>query len=79
MKSALARRVNAILGNGQFWSRFWAGWMLLWAANIPFALTIWKNSLEYLVFISVMALILSCAASFQSSLGMRKADPEDPL
>jgi hypothetical protein len=53
--------------------------MAIWVANIPFALTVWKTSLEYLIFISVMALVLACAAALQSSLGMRKTDPDDPL
>lgn len=53
--------------------------MAIWLANLPFALTIWKRSLEYLIFISVMALVLASAAAFQSSLGMRKTDPDDPL
>ncbi len=67
------------LGDGKFWSRFWLAWMAIWLANIPLALTVWKTSLEYLIFISVMALVLACAAAFQSSLGMRKTDPDDPL
>lgn len=71
--------VSQLIGSGKFWSRFWLAWIAIWIANIPLALTIWKKSLEYLIFISVMALVLSSAAALQSSLGMRKTDPEDPL
>ncbi len=67
------------LGDGKFWSPFWLAWLAIWIANIPFALTVWKTSLEYLIFISVMALVLTCLAAFQASLGMRKSDPTDPL
>ncbi len=73
------RRLREQLGNGRFWSRFWLAWMGIWVANIPFAVTVWKTSLEYLIFISVMALVLACLAAFQASLGMRKTDPDDPL
>jgi hypothetical protein len=72
-------RLRRLAGSGKFWSRFWLFWMAVWIGNIPPALTVWKNSLEYLIFISVMALVLACAAAFQSSLGMRKVDPDDPL
>jgi len=72
-------RFRALLGNGLFWQRFWLAWIAVWLANIPFALTIWRESLGYLIFLSVAALILSSAAAFQGSLGMRKTDPEDPL
>jgi hypothetical protein len=67
------------LGDGRFWQRFWLAWAGIWACNIPFAVTVWKRSLEYLIFISVMALVLACLAAFQASLGMRKTDPTDPL
>lgn len=67
------------LGDGRFWTWFWLAWIVVWLANLPFALTIWKRSLEYLIFISVMALVLASAAALQSSLGMRKTDPTDPL
>ncbi len=68
-----------LIGDGRFWTRFWLGWICVWVANIPLAMTVWKRSLEYLIFISVMALVLSCCAALQSSLTIRKADPTDPL
>ncbi len=67
------------LGDGRFWSRFWLTWAGIWACNVPFAVTVWKRSLEYLIFISVMALVLACLAAFQASRGRRKTDPTDPL
>lgn len=73
------RPMKQLIGSGKFWTRFWLVWILVWLGNLPFAMTIWKRSLEYLIFISVMALVLACCAALQSSLGMRKADPDDPL
>jgi hypothetical protein len=37
------------------------------------------DSTENLNVLSVIALWLACGAGFQATLGMRKADPEDPL
>jgi type VI protein secretion system component VasK len=72
--------LGTLLGSGRFWSRFWLCWVVFWLANLPLAVfTPLKSSIEYLVFISVMALVLACANAWQSSLTMRKADPEDPL
>ncbi len=71
--------MNRWLGNGRFWQRFWLTWMGVWLANLPFAVTVWAHSLRYLNAMSVLALVLGCAAAFQSSLGMRKSDPDDPL
>jgi ABC-type lipoprotein release transport system permease subunit len=69
-----------MLGSGKFWSWFWLGWMVFWMANLPLAmLTELKRSIQYLVFISIMALVLACAAAWQSSLTMRKVDPADSL
>lgn len=71
--------LHRLVGDGRFWTRFWLFWIAVWVGNLPFALTIWKTSLEYLIFISVMALALASAAALQSSLVMRKTDPDDPL
>lgn len=72
--------MRGLLGSGRFWAAFWAAWTIAWICMIPITLlTGLAGSLPYLTFLSVMALVLGCAAAFQASLGMRKADPEDPL
>lgn len=73
-------RVGSLLGNGRAWAWFWALMAGQFALHIP--LVLWTplgDSLRYLNTISVLALVLSCMAAFQASLGMRKSDPDDPL
>jgi hypothetical protein len=50
--------------------------MLLWG----FATFMWwMDSVRNLNALSIVAVWLACAAGFQATLGMRKADPKDPL
>lgn len=72
--------MQGLLGSGRFWVWFWLGWSIIWAVQIPIAMaTSLKTSIGYLIFISLMALVLSCLGAMQSSLAMRKIDPADPL
>lgn len=72
--------MRGLLASGKFWTWFWVAWATVWAVQIPIAmLTSLKTSIEYLIFISLMALVLACLGAGQSSLSMRKADPKDPL
>jgi hypothetical protein len=73
------RRLRTLVGSGRFWTGFWLLWIGVWLVAIWPSVTVWRNSLPYLVFLSVMALVLGCSAALQSSLTMRKADPDDPL
>lgn len=70
---------HRVIGSGRFWQRFWLFWICVWTCAIWPAVTIWSTSIRWLNFVSVAALILGCAAAWQSSLTMRKADPDDPL
>lgn len=65
------------VSDGAFWMKFWLvslGFVLLWGVG---TILWWSNSIVNLNLLSIFALILGCAAAFQSSLGMRKADPKD--
>lgn len=58
---------------------FWTGVLAL---NVVWAVVtvIWLlDSVRNLNLLSVEALLLACGAGLQSTLGMRKADPKDPL
>lgn len=72
-------RFGELLASGQFWSKFWLTWVVVWLVAMVPTLTVWKNEIAWTNFMSDMALILACAGAWQSSLTMRKADPEDPL
>jgi hypothetical protein len=59
-------------------------WMVVWIAGsaivIPWGIgTVlwWLDSVKNLNAMSVAAMILAVLAGFQSTLGMRKADPDD--
>jgi hypothetical protein len=73
------RHARDWLGSGFFWMWFWTGVLAL---NIVWAVVtvIWLlDSVRNLNLLSLEALLLACGAGFQSTLGMRKADPQDPL
>jgi hypothetical protein len=72
-------RLGDLLGSGSFWMWFWAialAMVLTWGL---LTFLFWMDSVRNLNALSIVALWLSCGAGFQATLGMRKADPEDPL
>lgn len=71
--------LQRLLASGRFWSRFWLTWVVIWVFGMIPTLTVWNNNIAWTNFMSDAALILACAGAWQSSLTMRKADPEDPL
>jgi len=72
-------RVGKTLGDGRFWTWFWsivAVTTLVWGTT---TFLFWMDSVRNLNAISVVTMWVSFMAGFQATLGMRKADPEDPL
>lgn len=72
-------QLRRLLGSGKVWAAFWLTaaalhLLLIWPAE-----TIWAHSFRFVNAVSVEALVLGCLAAFQASMGMRKADPDDPL
>lgn len=69
----------AMFSSGRFWMIVWTivlMIMLVWG----FATFVWwMDSVRNLNALSIVAVWLACAAGFQSTLSMRKADPKDPL
>jgi hypothetical protein len=64
--------------NGRTWMWIWCtftGGMLIWG-TLTFAF--WLDSIRNLNAISVVTAWAAAAAGLQSTLSMRKADPEDP-
>lgn len=71
--------IQRLLASGRVWAAFWliaaaAHCLLFYPAE-----TWWAHSFRFVNAVSVEALVLGCLAAFQASLGMRKADPDDPL
>lgn len=72
-------RTGRWFGSGVFWMWFWTGVaiiMVTWGVLTFFFLL---DSVRNLNAISVITAWLSFMAGFQATLGMRKADPDDPL
>jgi len=68
-----------MLGSGKFWMWFWVtilALVLVWGV----VTVIWfLDSVKNLNMLSIVALWLAAMAGVQATLGMRKADPKDPL
>lgn len=72
-------KLRQMLGSGAFWMRFWTVTLVLVVAWGLVTFIFFLDSTENLNVLSVVALWLACGAGFQATLGMRKADPDDPL
>jgi len=74
--------IRRLVASGRFWMWFWTAVLAVMAVMAVWAgLTVvfWMDSVRNLNLLSVAAVLLAPAAGFQATLGMRKADPEDPL
>lgn len=73
------RRAHRVFGSGRFWMWFWAAVLLFMAGWAALTVALWMDSVRNLNALSLAAVLLAPAAGFQATLGMRKADPDDPL
>lgn len=65
--------------SGRFWMVFWAGVVAVMSVWGLCTVLFWMDSVRNLNALSIAAVLLAPAAGFQATLGMRKADPDDPL
>ena len=66
--------------DGQTWMRIWIGVLVfVTLQTIVMAVFGWLSSVIAVSIMSIEALYFAVFACFQSTLGMRKADPEDPM
>lgn len=67
------------IGSGRLWMWLWltvfTGFVVWGALTVAF----WMDSVRNLNALSIATAIVAGAAGIQSTLGMRKADPKDPL
>lgn len=68
-----------LFGSGLFWMWFWAAVLAVMGVWAGLTVAFWLDSVRNLNLLSVAAVLLAPAAGFQATLGMRKADPKDPL
>lgn len=72
-------RASNWFGSGVFWMWFWSVVAVIMTAWGVWTFLFLLDSVRNLNAISVVTAWLSFMAGFQATLGMRKADPEDPL
>lgn len=75
----LRDRCRPLLGSGKAWMRLW---LVVFAGTIVWGgltFAFWMDSVANLNALSIVAVWLAAAAGIQSTLGMRKADPNDSL
>lgn len=68
------------MSDGRFWMKFWVGVLVF--VTIQTVVIGVMGQLGSVVAVSIMsveALYFCVGAGFQATLGMRKADPKDPL
>jgi hypothetical protein len=61
------------------WTWFHAAGVLVWVGLAVPGMTVWRNSIAFVVFVSLYAIVLSHAVGAVSALAARKADSNDPL
>jgi hypothetical protein len=68
-----------MFSSGRFWMILWSIALVIMLAWGFATFAWWMDSVRNLNALSIVAVWLACAAGFQATLGMRKADPKDPL
>lgn len=74
-----AARLRDVLTSGRFWAWFHGAGAVVWAALSVPGMTVWRQSVPFLVFVSLYALMLSHVVGAVAALSTRKADPEDDV
>lgn len=64
--------------SSRFWLYVYGGQAVLWLITFPFAMTIWKESVIYLIFLSQLTALTGALGGMATELAERKADPRFP-
>lgn len=67
------------LASGRFWMFFWLFWLAVVLVWGTLTILFWLESTKNINALSIAALLMGAGGGFQATLGMRKADPDDPL
>lgn len=71
-------RIRAALAAPKLWQGYHAFWAVAWAVLFVPAMTIWRDSIPLLMFVSMQTALGGALAGFTAAIGARKADPDDP-
>ena len=75
----MLHRLYRLAGSGKFWMFFWTAVFAVMVGWGVATFLWWMDSVRNLNALSIAAVWLACGAGVQSTLAMRKTDPEDPL
>jgi hypothetical protein len=71
--------LRRIATNPRFWQWFHAINAAKWVLLFPFGMLLWRESVPFLMYVSLDTALTGSLAAYGSALGARKADPDDPL
>jgi hypothetical protein len=71
--------VRRALVSPRFWLWLHSIGAVVWIVLCVPGMTVWRNSVPFVVFISLYAIVLSHVVGAVAALGGRKADADDPL
>jgi hypothetical protein len=72
-------KLRALLDDPSFWARTHATLTVIWVLLIPPSILLWRDSVPYLVLISVWANVAGSAASWQAAKADRNSVDADDL
>lgn len=72
-------RLNDLVVSPRFWQIFHAFGMLRWTVLFLPGLLLWRDSVPFLMYVSLDTALTGSVAGFGAALAARKADSKDPL
>ncbi len=71
-------RLNSLMLMSKFWMWIYGSQAVLWIVSFPFAVTMWKESVVYLIFLSQLTELTGALGGMATVLAERKADDRFP-
>lgn len=72
------RRLVEIAKNPKAWMLFHIFGIARWLILFPLGMTIWRENLMFLMYVSLDTALTGALVGFGTTLAARKADPDDP-
>ena len=72
-------RISGWLTSPKFWQWFHSINIVKWLILFPVGMTLWRENIAFLMYVSLDTALGASLAGYGSALGARKADPDDPL
>lgn len=74
----MLHRVTGWLTSPRWWQWFHAVNAVKWLLLFPPGMLLWRESVPFLMYVSLDTALTGTLAAYGAALGARKADPEDP-